>query len=905
MRVWVKLEIMNYLLCLLGRSSLSLIAILILNLASIMLCAADPLALSSSHKTAFDADIRPLVVSHCHECHGVDEQKSGVRFDTIDLNRLSESDDETLKLAHEAISQHEMPPVEASTALVDSDRKVLLDWLEGALIELAVQKRALENQPKLRRLSKREFNHTLQDLFNSPADFHTLLPPDPISESGYDTDHSLLMVSQVDLKIYMETARIALQKFLHLQAGSGQQERFFIELEDIYHHCRGTAEALSKERAPVAVSDSEFSEIQATHNSGPITYRDRKYGPLPFGYITEGVVEGVDEGIGFARLHSQFLLIKTKQRAGEVVVRIHAAATRGSDGSYPRMRLECGRRSVQNVKVINAGEFDVIDPKSNPGVYTFRFRLENALPIALGTAEDDQLEHLFFAISNVARNTNGILAASIEGQEDLSLPGKAKIGGALGSQARSAAKQTEVAMAAWEAAQTNFLHLDAIEVEILPAQQDPQNPWNLSPTNSLAGEQSFARNTLTTFLPKIFRRPLLEDEFDRYFSLYQHQRSDGQDVKSALIDTFVSAMISPSFLYIGKPAEGLEHADSLAYASKLAYFLWSSPPDERLVGLAASGKLEDQAVLEAEIDRMLDDSKSKRLSATFAEQWLGLRKLDDAQIDYELYPEYGPELAALTKRQTIETFQDVFHAGSDARQLFRSDATLLNDLLARHYGLPPVKGGELRQVPTPQSKQAGGILTHASILAMNSDGKQSHPVKRGAWLLDRILHDPPPPPPPAVPDLDPNSVDTKHLSLKNRIELHRQQNGCVRCHEQIDPWGIAFEEFDATGRWRDTRSASYPIDATTRLPDGTQLTGTADLVDYLLKVKEAELMTGIAKGLMTYATGNELDVLDESEVHQVFSAFQKSGYNLRALAKSVAQTSKFDEVFNQPKSKPQ
>ena len=196
------------------------------------------------------------------------------------------------------------------------------------------------------------------------------------------------------------------------------------------------------------------------------------------------------------------------------------------------------------------------------------------------------------------------------------------------------------------------------------------------------------------------------------------------------------------------------------------------------------------------------------------------------QIDYELYPEYGPELAALTRRQTIETFQEVFQSGKDARHLFRSDQTLLNNLLARHYGLPPVEGSDLHFVPTPESRQAGGILTHASVLAINSDGKQSHPVKRGAWLLERILHDPPPPPPPAVPDLDPSSADNSHLSLKDRIALHRQQNGCTNCHEKIDPWGVAFETSmppdagltSSPFRSPSIRAPSYPMEPRLKAP---------------------------------------------------------------------------------------
>ncbi len=854
--------------------------------------------LSSQTTTLFQESIRPMMEAACFECHGPNKEKSGIRFDKLDPLSLSEFDIENLSHVRDVLTYEEMPPEEADRQLTDTERQRLLAWIEQSLREVTAQKRSLESQPRLRRLTKREYNNTLRELFNAPSEFDTLLPPDPISEQGYDTAHKLLMISQVDLKIYMETARIALEKFMNFGEPNGEKERFFIEIEDVYTYCRGKGETLSKERAPASLSPIEFAEAKAAHHQSPTTYRNRKYGPLPFGYIDHGVVSGVDEGIGFARLHSQFLLIRTKQRTGEVVVRVHAAATRGADGSFPRMRLEAGRRSVQNLKVINGGEYDITAPQSDPGVYEFHFRLENALQISLGSEEDRKFEHMLFVISNVARNDNGVLAASVEGQDDPSLWDSYKPATAIRSQTLSAIEQTKKAMATWEAAQTNFLHLDAIEVEILPSKNDPENPWNLTAPDSPKTERDFANKTLNTFLPKIFRRPLQTGEFKRYYRLYQKLREEGQDHKTALVDTFVAAMVSPSFLYIGKPAEDLPYTDSLAFASKLAYFLWASPPDEKLIRLAANGKLRNRKTLAAEIDRMLADPKSERFSATFIEQWLALQYLDEIKIDYELYPEYGPELANLTKRQTIETFQETFHSGMDARQLFHSDRTLLNDLLARHYGLPSIDGGDLRPVPTPRTRQAGGILTHASVLTMNSDGKQSHPVKRGAWLLERILHDPPPPPPPAVPDLDPSSADNRHLSLKDRIALHRQQNGCTNCHNKIDPWGIAFESFDATGRWLDPNSAPFLIDSSTRLPDGTELSGAADLAEYMLESKETEMMHAIVKSLMTYAVGAELDILDEAEINQVFTSFQKSGYNMKSLAKAIAQTQKFDPIFN-------
>jgi hypothetical protein len=859
--------------------------------------ATPPLALNAGETAHFQSAIRPLLQTHCFACHGPDKEKSGIRFDTLNPQALGKIDIEHLVHARDVLTVAEMPPDDADVPLADGDRQTLLTWIGQTLGRFAVHQRAAEPPPGLRRLTKREYNHTLQDIFGEASGFDGLLPPDPISESGYDTAHDLLMISQVDLRIYLEAADIALEKFLHLGVPSGEKELFFFELEDIYHFSRLRGYAKSKQLAPAPLSAAEFALRREAHARMPVTYRNRKYGPLPFGHIPHGVTEGLDEGIGFERAHAQYLVIKTRQRTGEVVVRVHAGAVRGADGSFPRLRLEAGRRFEQNIKVVDAGEHDVKADESRPGVYTFRFLMQDALPLTPGSDEDRKTEHLFIALSNVARSKDGVLAASPFGQDDLSLWTDRYIPG-LFREFGSAVQQMENAVKAWTAAKTNLLRLDALEVEILPAHQDPRGPWNLPPPASPAEERKLAENALGKFLPRIFRRPLGAGELARYLGLYETQRGAGHDFKAALKGALTSAMVSPSFLYIGKPAEGLAHADSLAYASKLAYFLWSSPPDARLVELAASGRLRDEAVLSAEIARMLDDPRARRLSATFATQWLALPRLDNVQFDYALHPEYGQELAALTKRQTIETFQGVFHAGADARNLFRSDTMLLNDVLARHYGLPPVEGGDLRTVPTPATRNPGGILTHASILALNSDGKQSHPVKRGAWLLERILNDPPPPPPPAVPDLDPNSANTKQLSLKARIELHRQQHSCTNCHEKIDPWGIAFESFDATGRWRDASSVSFPIDSTTRLPDRTELAGAGDLAEYLLQKKETAIMLALVKNLMIYAAGSKLDVLDEAEARHVYGVFRQSGYNLKALAAAIARTRKFDENFN-------
>ncbi len=843
----------------------------------------------------YEESIKPILRRYCYRCHGDSDAKGGIRFDELGVRFQVAQSVEAWKHVRTVLETVEMPPKDAR-ALPEETRETLVAWVVNALEEMALVKRRENGSFPMRRLTRREFNHTYQDLFAVPAAFADQLPPDPVSEKGYDTTADLLMISNVDMQLYLETARTALDKYVHFGNRSSGLDRYFIEAEDIYHYTRGIGYLRALDLAPVPLSAEKIASILQTRKGQAPIYRNRAYGPLPFGNIPTGDVPGVGEGRGFARLHEQFLLIKTTRKAGEVVVRVHAAATPGADGSCPILRLEAGRSFDQSLKVLVAGEHDVTAGRENPGVYEFRFRLEDALPPLADSGENGPVPYLLLVLSNVARHEYGALAGSAYGQGDIYTDGGLELHPGIVRQTEEGIDSGRKGLARWQEGKPNYLYLDALEVDILPPESDPKTPWVVALPRDSADEQKIAQETLSQFARTAFRRVVTPAETDHYASLFGRLRAEGADFRQALKDAMSSILVSRSFLYIGRPAAAGERERSADLASRLSYFVWSSMPDERLINLAAAGSLADPKVLAEEVRRMLESPKGERFAEAFARQWLSLDKIKDVVVSSELYPKFDGEFAGLLQRQTIETFRDVFIHNRDARDLFRSDSMILNDQLARHYGLGPLVGGDLRRVEVgDRSKNWGGILTQGSVLTINSDGKESHPIKRGVWLLQKVLNDPPPPPPPVVPEIDATNPMFKGMTLKQKIEHHREVHACSGCHGKIDPWGIAFEEYDATGRWRATGSTNLAIDATTTLPGGKKISGARELSQYLLAEREPQIMLSLVKHLMVYALGRELDVIDEQEAENIFRSFRISGYSLKHLVLAIAQSEAFTQ----------
>ena len=284
---------------------------------------------------------------------------------------------------------------------------------------------------------------------------------------------------------------------------------------------------------------------------------------------------------------------------------------------------------------------------------------------------------------------------------------------------------------------------------------------------------------------------------------------------------------------------------------------------------------------------MLADPKASRFEASFVHQWLGLSGLDSINHVKDT------DLLESMRQEPVAFFGHQLAQNGSVIDFLHTDAVWVNERLARHYGLPNVYGPEFRRVAAAQSGQRGGVLTSAAVMAMNSDGEDSNPLQRGVWMLERILNDPPPPPPPDVPQVDLTDPRILEMTLKERIEDHRNHAACRSCHARIDPWGIAFEGYDAQGAFR-TKIAGQPVDATSTLFNRQPLEGIEGLKRYLLLERQDQFVRSFVHKLTTYALGRPLQFSDHAEVDRIAVDLRRSGDGLRDLVMLICESPLFN-----------
>lgn len=419
-----------------------------------------------------------------------------------------------------------------------------------------------------------------------------------------------------------------------------------------------------------------------------------------------------------------------------------------------------------------------------------------------------------------------------------------------------------------------------------------------------AHELEYVKSVLQRFMRRAYRRPATRLEVEEMLSFFTSLRRDYLWLEDAVRETLAMILIQPDFLYLMEPAGDTKRPiGDWELASRLSYFLWSSMPDERLFELAARGVLHEPAILQSETERMLRDDRAKQLPIHFAHQWLGLESVDYVSVDKDRYPRFREDLKVDMKNETIEFLAELIRTGESALQLIESDFTMLNEPLARHYGIDSVFGRGFRRVALANESPRGGLLGHAGILLANSTGRDSHPIRRAVWIRDKLLNDPPAPPPPDVPDLDEGKPDFASLSIREQLEIHRDKESCASCHRNIDPWGITLENFDAIGLWRDTFRASRgkndsnenekQIDAEDKLPNGTIISGVSGLQAHLVSQRRHDIAESIVRRLLTYALGRSLELTDEAAIAVLVKKFEADEFNLRALIQDIVASRAF------------
>ena len=411
---------------------------------------------------------------------------------------------------------------------------------------------------------------------------------------------------------------------------------------------------------------------------------------------------------------------------------------------------------------------------------------------------------------------------------------------------------------------------------------------------SPAEEDDCAGRILTQLARHAYRRPVTDADVRPLLAFYRQARGKGS-FEYGIQKAVEAVLISPDFLFrvesdaAGKPG-GNHRVSGVELASRLSFFLWSSVPDDELLGLAERGKLSDPEILKRQVQRMLDDPKSEALTSNFAGQWLYIRNVDTVRPDPVIFPDFGESLRASMKHESELFFDSILRENRSAMNLLEANYTFLNDRLAKHYGITGIYGSQFRRVELEDSHR-GGLLGQASILTVTSPPNRTSVVQRGKWVLDNLLGAPPPPPPP-VPSLEATTKGHPNLSLRAAMELHRADPACAGCHKPMDPIGFALENYNGIGEWR-TEDGSSVIDATGKLPDGTEFNGPAGLNKLLTTARREEFATTVVSKILTYALGRGLEYYDQPVVRSILRETSAGNYRLRDLIAAVVMSTPF------------
>ena len=451
---------------------------------------------------------------------------------------------------------------------------------------------------------------------------------------------------------------------------------------------------------------------------------------------------------------------------------------------------------------------------------------------------------------------------------------------------------------------TTLMHLQNLVIE------GPHNATGVSETPSrrkifvchpetASEEAPCAERIVSKLAQQAFRKPLTGEHVEELMAAYYDGRGLG-DFDSGIRLAVQFILASPEFVFrfehspAGVAPGASYPVSDLELASRLSHFLWSSAPDGELITVAGEGRLKDSAVFDQQVRRMLADSRAESLATDFLVQWLLLRSLRDALPDVYLYPDSDENLFESMRRETELLFDSIVREDRSVLELLTANYTFVDERLAKHYGIPNVLGSRFRRV-TLADENRFGLLGQGGILTVTSFSNRTSPVVRGKWVLEQILGVPPPVPPPNVPELEENNVvggDAVRLrSVRDRIEQHRSVEPCASCHKIIDPIGMALENFDAIGIWRD-HDSGYPVDPSGELVDGTKVSSPASLRKALLKY-EGSIVRNFIVQLTTYALGRGITHVDMPVIRQIEREAARNDYRFTSIVMGIVNSPPF------------
>lgn len=410
-------------------------------------------------------------------------------------------------------------------------------------------------------------------------------------------------------------------------------------------------------------------------------------------------------------------------------------------------------------------------------------------------------------------------------------------------------------------------------------------------------ELASARQVIARFARRAWRRPIGEDEVGQLIGLYESARQRGAGYVEAVREPLKAILVSPNFLFVVEaetPEGGVQRLTPHQLATRLSLFLWSSVPDDLLLHEADAGRLDTDAQLIAQVRRMLKDPKARALGENFGMQWLGLSHfLESVRPDPVVFPDYNPQLAEDLREEAIRMVSHVFMEDRPLLELIDADYVHVNGQLAAHYGLTLDVGAPWQRLGT-SDRRRGGVITLGAALMTASYPRRTSPVLRGRWVLEEVLGGSVPPPPPGVPALE-EAEAGRAMTLRERLEVHRQNPDCASCHNRMDPLGFGLENFDVLGRWRDS-DHDQAIDSSGKLPSGEEFHGPEELKQILMR-RAGEFERHFVRKLLGFALGRELNKFDQCVVDTSLDRLAANEHRTSVIIETIVTSYPFQHRY--------
>lgn len=785
---------------------------------------------------------------HCFECHDKDSTKGGVNLEALKWEPASPASFELWTKVYDQVSKGEMPPKKVTERPAPGVTQPLMQGIANALQTFEQQRNTKDGRTNLRRLNRQEYERTVHDLLGIDIPLASLLPADT-ARYGFDTVADGLRLSQLQMETYLEAAEDAVDAAIQLgPEPTAMKKRWYIKDEESVRKNLDTPEGqLTNPNDPKSAHKLLLRELKDT---GSVVFFDQNY---PMAYFSKlGAFPG-----------------------GTYRIRVSAYGFQ-TQGENVAMRIY--KDDYKSKQLVAWFDMPPDAPRVVETTAVMR-RNENIRIQAINTGIDEKGKNVYH-ISAKELGAPGLALQwmEIEGPIDLTWPPPSM--------------------------KALFGETPIVKIEDARKDKNKNIAYELKPADPKAS----AKEVLERFAGRAFRRPIVAGEIDPYIKLVTTALDDGQSYLNSMKIGFRALLTAPQFLFLEERPGKL---DGYAIASRLSYFLWSTLPDDSLLQLAKEGKLTQPEVLRQQTERMLKDPRSKGFVENFTGQWLGLRQIDATNPDMNLYPEYDELLRLSMVDETESYFTEMLKGDLPISNVVDSDFAMLDSRLAVHYGIPGVKGEEMRKVKLPADSLRGGFLTQASILKVTANGTTSSPVVRGAWVQKNIVGRPPSPPPPGVGSIEPDTRGA--TTVRDQLAKHRTQESCAGCHSKIDPPGFALECFDVIGGFRDRYRSQeqgkhelipnvklkklytkfgQPVDASGSLAEGQTFTGIKDYKKLLLQ-DQGRITESLTEKLLIYATGAGVGFSDRAAVKTIVSNTAKSGGGLRSLVCEIVLSPTF------------